>query len=67
MFFKRLSTAMVNRNIFKASCGVWGCAVLLFCSLTCQAQDTLPKNYFINPLDIPMTLAGTFGEIRSDH
>lgn len=40
--------------------------VLLLSSLL-RAQDTLPKNYFINPLDIPISLAGTFGEIRSDH
>lgn len=33
----------------------------------CRAQDTLPKHYFINPLNIPISLAGTFGEIRSDH
>lgn len=32
-----------------------------------HGQDILPKNYFINPLDIPITLAGTFGEIRTDH
>ncbi|HTA27169.1 MAG TPA: M23 family metallopeptidase, partial [Bacteroidia bacterium] len=31
------------------------------------AQDSLPKHYFINPLDIPISLAGTFGEIRTDH
>jgi len=43
--------------------GVWG---LIF-SLSLPAQDLLPKNYFINPLGIPITLAGTFGEIRTDH
>ncbi len=32
-----------------------------------HAQDTLPQHYFINPLDIPISLAGTFGEIRTDH
>jgi Peptidase family M23 len=39
----------------------------LFFSLPLSAQDSLPKNYFRNPLDIPITLAGTFGEIRTDH
>ncbi len=34
---------------------------------TIKEQDKFPKNYFINPLDIPITLAGTFGEIRSNH
>lgn len=28
---------------------------------------TYPKNYFRNPLDIPITLAGNFGEIRNNH
>ena len=40
---------------------------ILFFSQQLLAQDSLPKNYFRNPLDIPITLAGTFGEIRSDH
>lgn len=31
------------------------------------AQDKYPKNYFRNPLDIPMKLAGTFGELRTAH
>jgi|SRR6185312_14938040 len=39
--------------------------LLLSCLL--RAQDTLPQHYFRNPLDIPISLAGTFGEIRSDH
>ncbi len=26
-----------------------------------------PKNYFRSPLDIPLTLAGNFGEIRNNH
>jgi hypothetical protein len=30
-------------------------------------QTSYPQNYFINPLDIPITLAGTFGEVRSNH
>jgi hypothetical protein len=28
---------------------------------------TYPKNYFRSPLNIPLTLAGNFGEIRSNH
>ncbi|PWG04254.1 M23 family metallopeptidase [Polaribacter aquimarinus] len=31
------------------------------------SQDKYPKNYFRNPLDIPTILAGTFGELRSNH
>lgn len=31
-----------------------------------QAQD-YPKNYFRNPLDIPILLAGNFGECRANH
>lgn len=29
--------------------------------------NTVPKDYFINPLDIQLLLAGSFGEIRSNH
>ena len=31
------------------------------------AQTSYPQHYFINPLDIPISLAGTFGEVRSNH
>lgn len=31
------------------------------------SQEKYPKNYFRNPLDIPMNLAGTFGELRPNH
>jgi murein DD-endopeptidase MepM/ murein hydrolase activator NlpD len=32
-----------------------------------QAQKTIDPNYFSNPLDIPMVLSGSFGELRSNH
>ena len=32
-----------------------------------QAQNNIPENYFQNPLDVPIVLAGTFGELRSNH
>ena len=32
-----------------------------------QAQENLPQDYFQNPLDVPIVLAGTFGELRSNH
>jgi len=31
------------------------------------AQENYPKNYFIDPLEIPLVLSGTFGELRSNH
>ena len=31
------------------------------------SQKEYPKNYFQKPLDIPLILAGTFGELRSNH
>lgn len=30
-------------------------------------QEKYPQNYFRNPLNIPIVLAGTFGELRSNH
>ena len=32
-----------------------------------QAQKTIDPNYFSNPLDIPMVLSGSFGELRNNH
>lgn len=31
------------------------------------AQGDIPKDYFEKPLDIPLLLSGTFGELRSNH
>ena len=30
-------------------------------------QAPYPKDYFRSPLDIPIILSGTFGELRSNH
>lgn len=32
-----------------------------------SAQDQYPKDVFRSPMDIPLVLAGTFGELRSNH
>lgn len=32
-----------------------------------QAQTSYPQNFFQSPLDIPLYLSGTFGELRSNH
>ncbi len=37
---------------------------LSFCSFS---QEKYPQNYFRNPLDIPIVLSGSFGELRSNH
>lgn len=39
---------------------------MLFAGLA-AAQDTYPRHYFRNPLDIPVSLAGNFGECRPGH
>ncbi|AVR46733.1 peptidase M23 [Christiangramia fulva] len=39
---------------------------LILCT-SIQAQNPLPQDYFQNPLDIPLVLAGSFGELRSNH
>lgn len=33
----------------------------------CYAQVEYPKDYFRSPLDIPLILSGTFGELRTNH
>src|ERR1700712_379774 len=40
--------------------------VLLSC-FEGTGQTNYPKGYFRNPLDIPMSLAGNFGELRPNH
>jgi len=40
---------------------------LLFFSLNNFGQENYPKDAFRSPLDIPLILAGTFGELRSNH
>lgn len=45
-------------------------ALLLFsvvCTPVTFAQRTYPNDYFRPPLDIPLYLSGTFGELRSNH
>ena len=32
-----------------------------------RSQDTYPQDYFKLPLDIPIILSGSFGELRSNH
>ena len=39
---------------------------LLFSAVTI-AQTDYPKDYFRSPLDIPLYLSGTFGELRGNH
>ncbi|PVW15847.1 M23 family metallopeptidase [Marixanthomonas spongiae] len=39
----------------------------LFVSLTVFGQKSVPEGYFSNPLDIPLVLSGSFGELRSNH
>lgn len=35
--------------------------------LWAQPQKEYPKDYFRSPLDVPLVLAGTFGELRTNH
>ncbi|MBT0608783.1 M23 family metallopeptidase [Aequorivita echinoideorum] len=39
---------------------------LLFATAV-QSQSEIPKDYFANPLDIELILAGNFGEMRANH
>ncbi|WBL23579.1 M23 family metallopeptidase [Zunongwangia sp. HRR-M8] len=39
----------------------------LFSLATYAQVDNVPQDYFEKPLDIPLILSGTFGELRSNH
>jgi len=41
--------------------------ILLFLSTSIFSQTNYPKDFFRPPLDIPMQLAGNFGELRPNH
>ena len=41
--------------------------IFLFISLPFFAQNEYPKDYFKAPLDIKLSLSGSFGELRSNH
>ena len=41
--------------------------ILLLASISVCSQEQYPKDYFIAPLDIPLFLSGSFGELRSNH
>ncbi|MEW7292782.1 M23 family metallopeptidase [Aquimarina sp. 2304DJ70-9] len=40
---------------------------ILFGFSICYSQEKIAKDYFIHPLDIPLVISGTFGELRSNH
>ncbi|WP_136480854.1 M23 family metallopeptidase [Cognatitamlana onchidii] len=41
--------------------------LLLLLSIVTQAQTSYPQDYFNPPLNVPLVLSGTFGELRSNH
>mgnify|MGYP001184396330 CR=1 FL=1 len=41
--------------------------ILLLSSALCGSAQNHPTDYFQAPLDIPLILSGTFGELRSNH
>ncbi|MFY7742121.1 MAG: M23 family metallopeptidase [Flavobacterium sp.] len=41
--------------------------ITIFASQLTFSQHQFPKTDFISPLDIPLSLSGTFGELRSNH
>lgn len=43
------------------------CNILVFGQANITVQNTYPTNYFGNPLEVPLILAGTFGELRPNH
>ena len=41
--------------------------LLILCSFQLFAQPQVPQDYFESPLEVPLVLSGTFGELRSNH
>ena len=40
---------------------------LFFSSIITEAQNIYPQNYFRSPINFPIVLSGTFGELRTNH
>jgi len=40
---------------------------VLFIGVNTYGQEKIPQDYFNSPLDIPIILSGSFGELRSNH
>lgn len=41
--------------------------VFLLIGSLASAQKNYPKDYFVSPMDIPLNMSGTFGELRNNH
>lgn len=41
--------------------------IFLLITAASQAQSNIPSNFFNSPLEVPLVLSGTFGELRSNH
>ncbi|MEX0272912.1 MAG: M23 family metallopeptidase, partial [Flavobacteriaceae bacterium] len=56
-------------SLYQAICGNKGhyCFLLVLLVLQPMFPQEYPKDAFRSPLDIPIVLAGTFGELRSNH
>lgn len=59
MFYNKIIHRKVKNTIFLLG--------TLLCFTTIHAQSEFPKNDFINPLKIPIQLAGSFAECRPNH
>ncbi len=64
--FKPFALSLKPINLFLIPLSL---TLLSFTSLKAQyfTSKNYPKNYFRNPLGIPMQLSGNFGELRRDH
>lgn len=54
----------VNKTLFST---LIGCLILLFTTSTSAQKNHYPKTDFRSPLNIPLHLAGNFGELRGNH
>ena len=61
-----LYPAIKKLNFPRAMRPVFAVVFLIF-SFSATAQYNLPEDYFDDPLEVPLALAGTFGELRSNH
>ena len=65
----RISNTDLNYNSFGriAAMGMVFLILTLGCVTNALGQAAYPQDAFRSPMDIPLVLAGTFGELRSNH
>src|SRR5438105_4115388 len=57
----------ISVYIYRMNRKVWLATLLLALLIAHSKAQPYPQNYFAAPVDMPLIIIGTFGEVRTDH